>query len=77
MKYDLYFLRKGGVCAEATIEARDDDEAALIASEQGRGDTVEVWNAHRRVRIVPTRATASPGAVPFDPSRPFMIQGAT
>ena len=77
MRYDLYFLRNGGVCAETTIEARDDDEAALIASEQGRGDTVEVWNAYQRVRVIPTRATAPPQAAPLDGNRPFMFRGAT
>lgn len=59
MKYDLYFLRKGYICAEATIDARDDEEAALIASRQGRGDAVEVWNAYRRVRIVAAETAAA------------------
>lgn len=52
--YHLYFLKGGMLVGSEDIEADDDNEAARIAEDQGRGDIVEVWNAHSRVRIVRT-----------------------
>ena len=51
-RYHLYFLRQGMLVGSGHIEAADDGEAARIAREQGGGQTIEVWNDHRRVRIV-------------------------
>ena len=51
-RYHLYFLREGMLVGSGHIEAADDGEAARIAREQGGGQTVEIWNDHRRVRIV-------------------------
>ena len=52
--YHLYFLKGGQLLGCENIEAGDDKEAARIAEDKGRGDIVEVWNAHSRVRIVRT-----------------------
>lgn len=51
-EYHLYFLRQGMLVGSTNIEADDDSDAARIAREQGDGQLVEVWNDHRRVRIV-------------------------
>ena len=51
-RYHLYFLRQGMLVGSGHIEAADDGEAARIAREQGGGQTVEVWNDHRRVRVI-------------------------
>lgn len=51
-EYHLYFLRQGMLVGSTSIEAMDDSEAARIAHEQGDGHLVEVWNDHRRVRVV-------------------------
>ena len=51
-RYHLYFLRQGMLVGSDHIEAADDGEAARIAREQGGGQTVEVWNDHRRVRVI-------------------------
>jgi len=50
--YHLYFLRQGMLVGSTNIEAEDDSEAVQIAREQGDGQLVEVWNDHRRVRVV-------------------------
>jgi hypothetical protein len=42
------------------IEAIDDGEAARIARAQGVGEVIEVWNDHRRVRIVAPAESAGP-----------------
>ena len=56
-RYHLYFLRQGMLMGSHDIEAADDREAAQVAREQGDGQVVEVWNDHRRVRVVaPARA---------------------
>jgi hypothetical protein len=52
--YHLYFLTGGQLVGSEDIEAASDNEAARIAEDKGRGDLVEVWNAHSRVRIVRT-----------------------
>lgn len=51
-EYHLYFLRQGMLVGSTNIEADDDSDAVRIAREQGDGQLVEVWNDHRRVRIV-------------------------
>ena len=57
-EYHLYFLRQGMLVGSNSIEAMDDSEAVRIAREQGDGQLVEVWNDHRRVRVVlPARGT--------------------
>ncbi len=50
--YHLYFLKDGLLVGCEDIEAGNDNEAARIAEDKGRGDIVEVWNADSRVRIV-------------------------
>ena len=55
--YHLYFLRQGMLVGAENIEADDDGEAARIAREQGGGQVIEVWNDHRRVRVI---ASAEP-----------------
>ena len=50
--YHLYFLRQGMLVGSTNIEAEDDSEAVQIARQQGDGQLVEVWNDHRRVRVV-------------------------
>ena len=56
-EYHLYFLRQGMLVGSTSIEAEDDNEAARIARDQGDGQFVEIWNDHRRVRVVtPVRA---------------------
>ena len=59
-RYHLYFLRQGMLVGSENIEAVDDGEAARIAREQGGGQVVEVWNDHRRVRVIgPAEPAAS------------------
>ena len=58
--YHLYFLKQGMLIGSDKIEAADDGEAARIAREQGGGELIEIWNDHRRVRVVtPFNAEAS------------------
>jgi hypothetical protein len=52
--YHLYFLKRGLLVESEDIEAASDNEAARIAEGKDRGDLVEIWNAHSRVRIVRT-----------------------
>ena len=52
--YHLYFLKGGMLVGSEDIEASDDNHAARIAEDKGRGDIVEVWNSDSRVRIVRT-----------------------
>ena len=62
--YHLYFLRRGMLVGSSDIEAADDEAACRLAARHGGGDAVEVWNSHRRLRILaPTRASA--GAEPL------------
>ena len=51
-EYHLYFLRQGMLVGSTNIEAMDDGEATRIAREQGNGHLVEIWNDHRRVRVI-------------------------
>jgi hypothetical protein len=50
--YHLYYLRDNQVIGAESIEAADDIEAVHIAKRRGAGQAVEIWNAHRRIRIV-------------------------
>lgn len=50
--YNLYFMRNGQLLGGDKIEASDDREAGRIARDRAEGRSVEVWDAHRRVRIV-------------------------
>ena len=59
-RYHLYYLRQGMLVGSGDIEAADDHDAARIARSQGRGQTVEVWNDHERVRIVAPALQAEP-----------------
>jgi hypothetical protein len=52
--YHLYYLKAGQLVGSEDVEAADDNEAARIAEDKGRGDIVEVWNTESRVRIVRT-----------------------
>ena len=51
-RYHLYFLRDNKLVGDDSIEAADDNHAIRIAKEQGKGQAVEVWNAHSRIRVV-------------------------
>ena len=57
--YHLYFLQGGLLVGSEDIEAGDDNAAARIAEDKGRGDIVEVWNSDSRVRIVRTGGGAA------------------
>jgi hypothetical protein len=58
--YHLYYLRDNILIGSDSIEAADDDAAVRIATERREGRSVEVWNAHSRIRIVaPAKAFAS------------------
>jgi hypothetical protein len=59
-RYHLYFLKHGMLVGSGNIDAADDAEAARIAREQGGGQVVEIWNDHRRVRIVSSAEQAGP-----------------
>ena len=50
--YHLYFMSRGAPVGSKSIEAVDDAEAARIARELNEGDAVELWNDHRRLRIL-------------------------
>jgi hypothetical protein len=54
--YHLYFLRDNKLVGSDHIQAENDDDAALMATRRGDGDAVEVWNAHRRVCVVPPKS---------------------
>jgi hypothetical protein len=51
-KYHLYFFDGNELIGGERIDAADDDAAVLMARERGKGQAVEVWNAHSRVRVV-------------------------
>jgi hypothetical protein len=51
-RYHLYFLKQGMLVGSGNVDAADDSEAARLAREQGNGQVVEVWNDHRRIRVV-------------------------
>ena len=60
-RYHLYHIRDNQVVGTDNIDAADDNDAVRIAREQGEGQAVEIWNAHRRIRIVaPARAAPAP-----------------
>ena len=63
--YHLYFLKSGMLIGSEDIEAASDNHAAQVAEDKGRGEIVEVWNAHSRVRIVRTGGAQleTPGGV--------------
>jgi len=50
--YHLYHLRDGQLIGSEDIEAADDNVAARLAEDLGRGELVEVWSGESRVRIV-------------------------
>jgi hypothetical protein len=50
--YHLYYLRDNQVIGAESIEAPDDNQAVQMAKRRGDGQAVEIWNAHRRIRIV-------------------------
>lgn len=57
--YHLYYLRDNKLIGDDKIEASGDEEAVRLARERGEGQAVEIWNAHRRVRVVaPAKAPA-------------------
>lgn len=61
--YHLYFMLRGAPVGTTSIEASDDAEAARIARELNTGDAVELWNDHRRLRILgPARLDPEPPA---------------
>lgn len=51
-EYRLYFLKDSVLLGEQSIDAADDNAAAELARRCGRGNVVEVWSGHARVRIV-------------------------
>ena len=51
-EFHLYFLRQGMLVGATSVEADNESEAERIAREQGDGEYVEIWNDHRRVRVV-------------------------
>jgi hypothetical protein len=51
-KYHLYYFDGNELLGSERIDAADDDAAVLIARERGKGNAVEVWNAHSRIRVV-------------------------
>jgi hypothetical protein len=56
--YHLYYLRDNRLIGAENIEAADDTQAVHIAKRRGDGQAVEIWNGHRRIRIVaPARAS--------------------
>ncbi len=62
--YHLYYLRGGMLIGSGHVDAEDDREAALIARRTGEGELVEIWNDHRRIRIVVPDGTGSATAHP-------------
>lgn len=65
--YHLYYLKSGMLIGSDDIEAETDLHAADIAQTEGRGDLVEVWNAHSRVRIVRPAGAREDAAAPEPP----------
>jgi len=61
-RYHLYYIRQGMLVGSGNIEAADDSDAARMARELGSGQIVEVWNDHRRVRVVTPAAHEGPRA---------------
>ena len=60
-QYHLYFLRDGQLVGGDRIEARDDQDAARIGLDRGEGRVVEVWNDHKRIRVIAPEAVAAAG----------------
>lgn len=50
--YHLYYLSESQLVGWDHIDADGDGEAIRIARERGKGQVVEVWNAHKRVRVL-------------------------
>ena len=50
--YHFYYLRDNRLVGSDSIEAVDDDEAVRRAKQRGKGQAVEVWNDHNRIRVV-------------------------
>ena len=58
--YHLYYLRDGQVVGADRLDAADDEAAIQMAREQGKGQAVEIWNAHSRIRVIaPANATTA------------------
>lgn len=51
-RYHLYFFRNNQLVGNDSIDAADDKAAVLAARQRGKGQAVEVWNAHSRIRVV-------------------------
>jgi hypothetical protein len=67
--YHIYFMLKGAPVGSRSIEAGDDAEAVRIASTLNKGDAVELWNDHRRLRVFgasPARAPSPADQAPVE-----------
>ena len=51
-RYHLYFFEKNALVGDDRIEAPDDAAAVRLARAQGRGDTIEIWNARACIRVL-------------------------
>lgn len=52
-RYHLYYLKQGMLVGSDAIDAADESEAEELAAERSDGRTVEVWDATRRVLVIP------------------------
>ena len=51
-RYRLYNLDGHRLIRIGEIEAEADEEAVRIAKREGTGDHIEIWEGHRKVRVV-------------------------
>ena len=61
-RYHLYFFENNMLLGDDRIEAADDAAAIRAASAQGKGKVVEVWDAHRRIRVLAPQKGKAPAA---------------
>ena len=58
-RYKLYNLDGHRLIGIGEIEAEADEEAVRIAKRDGTGDHIEIWEGHRKVRVVAPSSAAS------------------
>ena len=55
-RYHIYYLHQGMLVGSDAVEAADESEASRLASARSDGRTVELWDATRRLRVIPADA---------------------
>ena len=61
-RYHISYLHQGMLVGSDAVEAADESEASRLASARSDGRTVELWDATRRLRVIPADAVGRAAA---------------